>query len=116
MNPQKGTTLGPMGSETPSQTQSPERRRYATASFRCPEGSFLGVDFAFGEFFPKGSIYTTIMEIGHQNHSTDGLLGPNSIMVVYMDPLGSLCGSTIKPPYSLRIRDTHIECLSRAKP
>ena len=28
------------------------------------------------------------MELGPQNHSGDGLLGPNSIMVVYMDPLG----------------------------
>ena len=28
------------------------------------------------------------MELGSQNHSRDGLLGPNSIMVVYMDPLG----------------------------
>ena len=29
-----------------------------------------------------------IMELGSQNHSRDGLLGPNSIIVVYMDPLG----------------------------
>ena len=38
--------------------------------------------------FPRGSIYTTIMELGPQNHNGDGLLGPNSIIVVYMDPLG----------------------------
>ena len=37
---------------------------------------------------PKGSIYTTIMELGPQNHNGDGRLGPNSIIVVYMDPLG----------------------------
>ena len=37
---------------------------------------------------PRGSIYTPIMELGSQNHSGDGLLGPNSIIVVYMDPLG----------------------------
>ena len=36
---------------------------------------------------PRGSIYTTIMESGPQNHNGDGLLGPNSIIVVYMDPL-----------------------------
>ena len=30
------------------------------------------------------------MELGHQNHNRDGLLGPNSIMVVYMDPLGTV--------------------------
>ena len=28
------------------------------------------------------------MELGPQNHSGDGLLGLNSIIVVYMDPLG----------------------------
>ena len=39
-------------------------------------------------FIPRGSIYTPIMESGSQNHSRDGLLGPNSIIVVYMDPLG----------------------------
>ena len=37
---------------------------------------------------PRGSAYTTIMELGPQNHNGDGLLGPNSIIVVYMDPLG----------------------------
>ena len=40
--------------------------------------------------YPRGSIYTTIMEFGPQNHNRDGLLVPNSIMVVYMDPLGIL--------------------------
>ena len=39
--------------------------------------------------YPRGSIYTTIMELGPQNHSGDGLLGPNSIIVVYVDPLGA---------------------------
>ena len=34
---------------------------------------------------PRGSIYTTIMELGPQNPNGDGLLGPNSIIVVYMD-------------------------------
>ena len=28
------------------------------------------------------------MELGPQNHNGDGRLGPNSIIVVYMDPLG----------------------------
>ena len=28
------------------------------------------------------------MELGLKNHNGDGLLGPNSIMVVYMDPRG----------------------------
>ena len=39
--------------------------------------------------FPRGSIYTTIMDLGPQNHNGDGLLGPKSIIVVYIDPLGS---------------------------
>ena len=37
---------------------------------------------------PRGSIDTTIMELGPQNHSRDGLMGPNSIMVLQMDPPG----------------------------
>ena len=40
---------------------------------------------------PRGSIHTTIMELGPQNHNGDCLLGPNSIIVVYMDPLGIGC-------------------------
>ena len=28
------------------------------------------------------------MEFGCKNHNGDGLLGPNSIIVLYMDPLG----------------------------
>ena len=28
------------------------------------------------------------MELGPQNHNGDGLFGPNSIIVVYVDPLG----------------------------
>ena len=32
------------------------------------------------------------MVLGSQNHSRDGLLGPNSIMVVNMDPLGRAWG------------------------
>ena len=33
-------------------------------------------------------MYTTIIELRPKNHNGDGLLGPNSIMVVYVDPLG----------------------------
>ena len=39
-------------------------------------------------FIPRGPIYTTIMELGPQNHNGDGLLQANSKIVVYMDPLG----------------------------
>ena len=38
--------------------------------------------------FPEGPYHTTLMELGPQNHNGDGLLGANSIIVVYMDPLG----------------------------
>ena len=37
---------------------------------------------------PRGSIYTTIMESGPKRPSPLWFWGPNSIMVVYMDPLG----------------------------
>ena len=37
---------------------------------------------------PRGSIYSTIMELGPQRPSILWLWGPNSIMVVYMEPLG----------------------------
>ena len=30
------------------------------------------------------------MELGPQNRNGDGLLGSNSIVVVYMDPLGGI--------------------------
>ena len=36
----------------------------------------------------RESIHTTIMELRPQNHNKDGLLGPNSMIVVYVDPLG----------------------------
>ena len=37
---------------------------------------------------PRGSIYTTIMELVPKRPSPLWFWGPNSIMVVYMDPLG----------------------------
>ena len=40
--------------------------------------------------FPRGSIYTTIMELGSKRPSPLWFSGPNSIIVVYMDPLGLL--------------------------
>ena len=40
-------------------------------------------------------IYTTIMELGPQDHNKDGPLGPNSIMAVCMDPLG-WCSECLK--------------------
>ena len=39
-------------------------------------------------FLPRGSIYTTIMELGPKRPSPSWLWGLNSIIVVYMDPLG----------------------------
>ena len=48
----------------------------------------MGLKPGFRIYFPRGSMYTTIMDLGPQNHNGDGLLGPNSKIVVYMDPLG----------------------------
>ena len=46
-------------------------------------GRVLRVEVVRFKFLlPRGSIYTTIMELGPQNHNGDGLLGPNSIIVV----------------------------------
>ena len=36
---------------------------------------------------PRGSIYTTIMELGSKRPSPLWFWGPNSIIVVHMDPL-----------------------------
>ena len=44
---------------------------------------------------PRGSIYTTIMELGPQNRNGHGLLAPNSIMAVYMTLWVSLTILTI---------------------
>ena len=33
-------------------------------------------------------IYTAMMELGPQNHNKDSLVGPNSIIVENMEPLG----------------------------
>ena len=35
-------------------------------------------------------MYTAIMELVPQNHIMDGLLGPDSITVVFLDPLGNI--------------------------
>ena len=40
------------------------------------------------DYRPRGSIYTTIMEFGTERPSLLWFWGPNSTMVVYMDPLG----------------------------
>ena len=44
------------------------------------------------------------MELGPQNHNGDGLLGPNSIMVVYVDPLGMVRFCCIDKFWVLQIR------------
>ena len=40
---------------------------------------------------PRGSIYTTTMQLGPKRPSPLWFWGPNSIIVRYMDPLGKLC-------------------------
>ena len=42
------------------------------------------------ELYPGGSIYTTSMELGPRRPSPLWLSGPDSIMVVHMDPPGIL--------------------------
>ena len=73
-----------------------------TATVTCPAFQplfrFQGLCVLFGwgqglpkYIIPRGSTYTTIMELGPQNHNKNGILGPYStysIMVVYMEPLG----------------------------
>ena len=56
--------------------------------FLCMNGDVYLDMVTHSSFLPRGSIYTTIMGLSLKNHNGDGLLGPNSIMVVYMDPLG----------------------------
>ena len=41
-----------------------------------------------GQGLGRGSIYIPIVKLGSQSHTGDDLLGPDSIMVGYMDPLG----------------------------
>ena len=46
---------------------------------------------------PRGSICTTIMELGPKDHPYYGFGDPNSIIGVYMDPLGVyLCPQTLQ--------------------
>ena len=45
------------------------------------------MDFRQSRYYPRGCIYIAIVELGPQTE--DGLLGPNSRIVVYMDPLGT---------------------------
>ena len=39
-------------------------------------------------YYPRGSIYTTIMELGPKRPSLLWFWDPNSIIGVFMDPLG----------------------------
>ena len=69
-----------------------------------------------GAITDRGSIYTTIMESGPQNHNGDGLLGPNSIVVVYMDPLGNRQSSSVEPYSDLRSSMTLTRTTKLLKP
>ena len=76
-------------------------------------GRFAGVradGMGFG-VYPRGSIYTTIMELGPKKPSPLWFLGPNSIIVVYMDPLGILFGPELSNAIS-----TPNKPLSTSKP
>ena len=71
---------------------------FTVTQIRLGEGAGGGGDtIGGGVGEPRtGIIYTTIMELGPKRPSPLWFLGPNSIVVVYMDPLGmskSLQGS-----------------------
>ena len=67
-------------------------------------------------------MYTTIMELGSQNHNGNGLLGPKSIMVVYrilweikgrLKPLSPApLPSTLAPKLTSKVKSGHLECLA----
>ena len=69
--------------------------------------------------YPRGSIYTTIMELGIERPSLLWLWGPNSIMVVYMDPLGTICNvicvRVCLSQYMYRITCIKSECFLNTK-
>ena len=44
--------------------------------------------------YPRGSIYTTIKELGPKYHIIVGIMSPNSLMVVYVETLGIAAGVT----------------------
>ena len=47
-------------------------------------------------------VHTIIMQTRPQDHNEDGLLGPNSIIEIFMDPVGNLFFvDTPVPPASL---------------
>ena len=52
--------------------------------------------------YPKGPDYTTIVELGPKRPSLLWFWGPNSITVVYMDPLGQ---------GAIGICHTHVSCI-----
>ena len=62
----------------------------------CELSITLAVD-TYSSKFPRGSIYTTIMELGPKRPSPSWFRGPNSIIVVYMDPLGFGVAAGPKP-------------------
>ena len=53
-------------------------------------------------FCPRSSVQATFIELGPQNHDKDGLLGPHSIMVVYMDLSGWQSPKSCKPQPAVR--------------
>ena len=61
----------------------------ATAADATATALVLQLRFRDDHKIPRGSIYTTIMELGPKRPSPLWFWGPNSRIVVYMDPLGS---------------------------
>ena len=60
------------------------------------------------EYIPRGSIYTTILELETQNHNEDGLLGPNSIIIFIIWTLNPINPKpkTLNPKVQENIHDS----------
>ena len=70
----------------------------AIRSFQGVQGlGFRGLGFTGQEGPYTLLLLLLLMELGPKNHNGDGLSGPNSIMVVYMDPLGGFRVQGLRP-------------------
>ena len=70
-----------MATSPPSnQAREPEQRKNYVASF--------GTLYRGQNGIPGGSRYTTFKELGPKYHTIEGIMGPNSLMAVYVNPLG----------------------------
>ena len=60
----------------------------ACSVFLC----MFNVPFSFILDYPEGPYIQLLGNLAPKYHTIEGIMGPNSRMVVYVDPLGYLCG------------------------